>query len=221
MKHSDSFNVYGSDRLVKYEIDHPEKCPICRYSIEPKVLSCNLINLGSCSKLLSITFFCTHCHRPFIAEYSSSNIDSPVSMAPSAPPSAIFQPSIAKISPQFVKIYNQALAAEFNDLDELSGIGYRKALEFLIKDFAVYLHPDERDNIISAPLSRCISAYIPDEDIRALASRAAWLGNDFTHYSRRFSDFDIDDLRRFIGSAVYWITAKLNSIEAQAIQARR
>ena len=35
----------------------------------------------------------------------------------------------------FLTIYNQSLSAEDNNLDQIAGIGYRKALEFLIKDY--------------------------------------------------------------------------------------
>lgn len=221
MKYNDSFKVFNGAQSVRHLVDHPELCPMCHFAIEPKPLSCDKIPRGYGAALLSITFYCAHCHKTFIAHYSTANLDTPSLLAPSVPPAAVFQPSISALSPQFVAIYNQALSAEYNSLDELAGVGFRKALEFLVKDFAIYIHPDLRDDIISEPLAQCISNYIPDEDIRALASRAAWIGNDFTHYSRRFSDFDIDDLKRFISSAVYWITAKLNSIEAQSIQARR
>lgn len=40
-----------------------------------------------------------------------------------------FEESIC-LSPQFVKIYNQAFQAESQQLDEIAGLGYRKALEF-------------------------------------------------------------------------------------------
>lgn len=58
---------------------------------------------------------------------------------PISPSCKEFDSEIQEISPSFVKIYNQALAAEELNLSEIAGMGYRKSLEFLIKDFA-YLY---------------------------------------------------------------------------------
>lgn len=44
-----------------------------------------------------------------------------------------------QVSPQFVEIYNQAKAAESFQLDQITGLGLRKALEFLIKDLEVLI----------------------------------------------------------------------------------
>jgi hypothetical protein len=38
-----------------------------------------------------------------------------------------------------------------------------------------------------------------------MAQRAVWLGNDETHYERRWEDKDIDDLKRLITLTVNWI----------------
>lgn len=56
-----------------------------------------------------------------------------------------FDAKLKKVSPQFVKVYNQALKAEEFSLDEIAGLGYRKALEFLIKDFAIYNNPEKAE----------------------------------------------------------------------------
>jgi hypothetical protein len=49
------------------------------------------------------------------------------------------------VSPTFVEIYNQSLAAEAMRLSQLTGIGLRKALEFLVallhEDFSTQLVP--------------------------------------------------------------------------------
>ena len=45
-----------------------------------------------------------------------------------------FTPAIENVSPKFVMIFNEALTAESNGLYEVCGCGYRRALEFLIKD---------------------------------------------------------------------------------------
>jgi len=48
-----------------------------------------------------------------------------------------------KTSQQFVKFYNQTSKSEDFLLDKIVGLFYRKALKFLIKDFAIYNNPEK------------------------------------------------------------------------------
>jgi hypothetical protein len=48
-----------------------------------------------------------------------------------------FSETIAKLSPVFCETYDQAARAEENGLTQICGAGYRRALEFLVKDFAI------------------------------------------------------------------------------------
>ena len=71
-----------------------------------------------------------------------------------------FPKLIQKLSPDFCEIYNQAYIAQQQGSTKISGIGYRKALEFLVKDYVIFLNPNESVNIKSFNLSSCISKYI-------------------------------------------------------------
>lgn len=53
-----------------------------------------------------------------------------------------FSKHINNISPNFVNIYNQAHFAEKHNLLEICGVGYRKGLEFLIKDYVITKNPN-------------------------------------------------------------------------------
>ena len=44
----------------------------------------------------------------------------------------------------FVETYSQAIFAEENSLNQLIGIGIRKSLEFLIKDFLISQNGDNQ-----------------------------------------------------------------------------
>ncbi len=132
---------------------------------------------------------------------------------------------IEKISPRFYDIADQAFAAEQYRLDLVAGMGYRKALEFLVKD---YMATELRESIAAAgngdtaalegdlealllrPLVQLIKS-IPHELISQVAQRCAWLGNDETHYTRLWDEHDIEDLKKLLGIVVTFI-----SHEAQA-----
>jgi len=116
---------------------------------------------------------------------------------------------VGDISPDFAQIYNQAEHADQLGLKLLCGPGYRKALEFLIKDYLSDLKPDEDETIKRLPLMQCISKHVEDERVREIAKRAAWLGNDEAHYVRRWEDKDISDLKVLVKLSVHWIEMEI------------
>ncbi len=105
--------------------------------------------------------------------------------------------TIEKVSNSFVKIYNEALVAEKFRLSQIAGPCCRKALEFLIKDFLINEKPKDKSKIEVKFLGKCIKQ-ISDEGIKNMAERAAWLGNDETHYYRKWIDKDIEILKELI-----------------------
>jgi hypothetical protein len=115
-----------------------------------------------------------------------------------------FNPSITELSPNFVEIYNQAFIAEQQNLSQICGVGYRKALEFLVKDFCIKYNPDDEENIKVAKLAYCIETYVGSEKIEQVAKRAVWLGNDETHYVRTWVNKDLSDLKSLIDLTIYW-----------------
>jgi len=108
----------------------------------------------------------------------------------------------------FQIIYNQSNTAESYSLNEIAGMGYRKAIEFLVKDFCIYLNPDKKVEIENLLLGKCISTYITDTEIKNLATASTWLGNDETHYK------DIQDMKLFIHALLYFIECRLTLDEA-------
>lgn len=98
---------------------------------------------------------------------------------------------------KFIKTYLQSLQAESEGLDEIAGMGYRKAIEYLVKDWASKLNPEDRDKIHSSWLGKVISSYF-DGDLKEILERATWLGNDQAHYSKLFEEYDITILKDLI-----------------------
>lgn len=115
-----------------------------------------------------------------------------------------FPESITSISGQFEAIYNQSKISEENGLHLIAGPGYRKALEFLVKDYLIRSDPENAGSIKKELLGATIKR-IKEKRIEACASRAAWLGNDETHYVRKWEDKDLEDLKNLIKMVVDWI----------------
>jgi len=68
-----------------------------------------------------------------------------------------FPKEVEKYSRNFTIIYNQAFTAEINRLTEICGLGYRKAFEFLIKDYLIKKNPkEEHQKIKTSMVAKCI-----------------------------------------------------------------
>lgn len=206
---------------IDYHLVSPNICPICHTAIKPIVVHAArddiITNLTSAQ--ISILFMCPHCFALFFAknDYLENGACSLVSFGPKTPSETSFQDEVLKASPAFIEIYHQAEAAEAYNLDQIAGVGYRKALEFLIKDYASKMHPDQAEQIKQTPLAKCINQYIEYQSIKNTATAATWLGNDETHYVRKWTDKDINDLKTFIEACVYWIVMEGRALAASAM----
>ena len=63
----------------------------------------------------------------------------------------------------------------------------------------------QRDSIKKKLLAQCINDNIENPQIKEVARRATWLGNDETHYLKEWSDKDILDLVQTIDLTISWI----------------
>ena len=162
---------------------------------------------------LERVFRCPHsqCQHLFLARYKGTrnNIGQvSYSLAEVVPVNIVkseHSEIIRGVSPDFVTIFGQAEAAEKNGLTLVCGPGYRKALEFLVKDYVIQSHQDKADDIKKLNLGRCITDYVSDEKVKQVSARAVWLGNDETHYLRKWEGKDLVDLKILIKLTVHWI----------------
>src|SRR5690554_1870685 len=98
---------------------------------------------------------------------------------------------------RFIRTYLQSLEAENYGLDEIAGMGFRKAIEYLVKDWAINTNPEDQEKIQELWLGQVIKKYYKG-DLKDILERATWLGNDQAHYNRLFEEFDIDILKELI-----------------------
>ncbi len=186
----------------------PDECPICLQGCEPKRWGHEHFIYGADTSQLEVVFQCPRfkCRRLFIALYGP--IDDQLGgltkkyylrgYIPRSSKPAIFGKQITEASASFAEIYNQALVAEGNNLHHICGPGYRKALEFLIKAFLITVQNVPKKTIESKYLGPCIADHLSGTDVAKCATRAAWLGNDETHFVRKWTDKDLADLKILI-----------------------
>lgn len=210
--------------------DEPVFCPHCGRSEKPAICftypetDSNYAEYSQ-SELVEL-YRCTYddCQKYFIVAYRYESSDSegyhfsPIIYSYSGKHSDInFPEGIDLISPTFVEIFEQAAQAETYGLDQISGVGYRKALEFLIKDYAIQNSPENASTIRSQFLGKVISESLSSFPlIQSLAKAANWIGTDQTHYEQRYSSTDLNSMKQFIYSAATFISAEYLAKKAQA-----
>lgn len=199
---------------TKHLIEPPTMCPHCSVAVRPIYLYSYLAEISDDGHgFLYALFSCPHCKEVFLAIYLYSdrkNEDAYLGVLPNSKFKASFPDIIKAISPDFVKIYNQAYMAEQSELTEICGMGYRKALEFLVKDYAIYKNPDDSNKISSMSLAQCINDYIQPSMVKNLAKASAWIGNDETHYQRKHPEVSFKELKAYIDALVSFINMEAN-----------
>jgi len=199
-----SYIFTGKDSYVRLQ-DQPDECPYCHNKIIPE----NIFGFRVGNDLHALQH-CPNqeCTESFISYYYQTTGDSFSFIGRTTFGSLTgktFNDDIVKISPSFTLIYNQAYSAEQQNLTEICGVGYRKALEFLIKDYSILNNPLLKEKIEKQALAQCIKDYVDDGRIKAVATRAVWLGNDETHYIRKWEGKNLEDLKKLIDLTVHWI----------------
>ncbi|MCO4477662.1 hypothetical protein Si004_00404 [Streptococcus infantarius subsp. infantarius] len=203
-------------------VSSPSKCPHCGRTMSPQHVGESISTDSSDFRdegRFSIIFRCPFedCLKYFVIEYihNTQNGAKMVNYSYRPPIKVKLPKNIEKVSQTFVEIYSQATVAEQEKLDQIAGVGYRKAAEFLIKDYTILKNPEDKETIKKNMLGKVIADYLDDfPKLQALAKSVAWIGNDETHYIRRHDDKDIQDLKRFILSAAQFIAADYDADEA-------
>ena len=225
--------IKGTGVAVNWTFNAPDVCPNCKHAVSINEDHFKTY-FGDNQYYGYSVYICPKCKQPYIIWYdlafsvgsmgmpTSSKITAKtLSVSPQKFAPKEFPQNISELSPQFVKIYNEALSAEQSSLFEISGIGYRKALEFLIKDYLIHKLPAETETIKKMLLGNCIENKVTNDNIKQMAKRCAWLGNDQTHYEQKFDDMDLSDLKKLLEVTVYWIEMELTTEKFLQLEPRK
>lgn len=190
----------------------PDLCPICHHAITLAAPAHGYFDEAKRGQdnFVQLWFWCPRisCQNVFISlfrAFPSTNKLVFVRSVPSSNKPRDFSEAVKKLSSEFCAVYNESLAAEAQGLLKICGGGYRKSLEFLVKDYLIKNHPSKAEEIKKEFLGKCIQDHITNENIKSVAKRAVWLGNDEVHYLKKWEDKDLRDLKKLIDLTVHWI----------------
>ena len=144
----------------------PSVCPYCGFGTDAPLSSKNAYSFNE-HQLLTATCTCTACGKTFFfaCEYDSGKTDYDPIIYPSIAFTPYSNDILEKISPRFIDIYNQALQSEFHKNIELAAVGYRSALEILVKDYAINELGQNPEEVSSKKLCAAIGTYLNQEDL--------------------------------------------------------
>lgn len=192
-------------------------CPCCNRVIFPEMRTFTIARNG---ELLNAIMLCPSCFVEYFERFAKSPTNYLIYHSyeayPYIHPQINFPQDIKDLFPDFYKIYEEAATAESYNLKEICGMGYRKALEALVKQYAIELFPDEKDMIENELLMPTIKRF-KSQKITKLATAATWLGNDHVHLITKHPEYDLEHLKSFINVLCQFIQSEKEFEKAETL----
>ena len=186
----------------------PEACPRCHVSFVPHFVAATT-RAGNARQ---ICFQCTSedCRALFLATYIEDGRNFCLSECePTRAKRRTLSDEILRLSPAFAETYEQSLAAEDGHLDQLSHLGLRRALQFLIRDFCKLCHPDETSRIDGMTVAECIELYVPDPNVKLCAARVTCLNGREDFRNMEWGEREAGQLKNLLRVAVNFIESAI------------
>ncbi len=183
----------------RFHYQKPSICPHCGIGTDAPITTTYHCDLNN-QVLLLATARCTACSKSFFfACHKTEDSNAPaVCIYPSISYEPFHNENLEKISQRFIDIYNQAAKCEFDGNLDLAAIGYRTSLEVLVKDYAIQELSIPEEEASKKSLFEAIGEYLKQEDVVKTADVVRILGNDYTHYRRKYPEFDFSLLKYYM-----------------------
>lgn len=225
IKKSIALNKNQYKESIDVELFFNDECPLCHKGIDMSQSSTYCYH-DYCNEphrhfYVICVHVCPSCHRSFITRHEiydqcrNNLYDANQTVYPFdfETPNEIAY--IRNISPDFIEITREAIVAKENELNKIYGMALRKSVECLVKDYALYTHPNDEQKITECGLGRCINDYINDSGIQSIAHSCRLIGNNETHWKNKNTKDDIHLMEKFINALVNYIIMNQTILEAQ------
>lgn len=195
-------------------LDNPDECPMCHRSVTPTALY-GAASSHDSPTLMEVVYRCPSgfCGLLFIGRFrwdSRRGFGVLYECVPVQAKQLSFPDEIRSLSDGYCKVFEQAAEAEQRGISDVAGAGYRKALEFLVTDYALKYNPGEEKEILELRLVARISKYVKHPEAALCAQRARLLRNDETHY-KRTEGADLDEPKTTLSLTETWIALQLKT----------
>lgn len=190
----------------------PKQCPICSGFGAPTVTNKQNIQKRGISEFMAILeFYCHACDTCFYGIYDfllPTDRSALFGKLVITIPNALNTPLpdfVQTVSPRAAKLYEGAENALSQGYEDLSGTGFRNAMEILMLDYGLKVIGIEESKLLNKQKGRklkdlfhLIKEVLPTVQLQNSADVVRILGNDYTHYYVEYSDKDIKILKRYL-----------------------
>lgn len=185
---------------LDFDLKKPMLCPYCNAYEDGSKVDTYLFNESENIRYGIVRYRCTHCQKIYLVVYTLNMQLKEASVEAIVPSITIrFENQILQdLSPRFIDMYNQALAAESAGSIELAAIGFRASLEILVKDYAVQELNQSKEEVAKKHLVKAIEEYLKQDDLLKAADVVRILGNDYAHYERKYPEHDFELLKSYM-----------------------
>ena len=192
------FLSVGKQIIFDGKYPKPTLCPWCGYGTDGPIT--NGIKMGYGKNVcFVISIRCTHCENSFIAVFENKSIKTGMVFITCLPQpfGKDLREELKLLSPRFCDMHKQAEYAELNSMLDLAGIGYRTALEILIKDYAIQELKCPPEDVAKKKLADAIGEYLNQSSFVKTADVVRILGNDVTHYDKKHPECDFVTMKNY------------------------
>lgn len=209
-----SFPPFSNTPALNFPFLRPTLCPHCGISTDAVFRDARALPFSSAGGQLHFVSFawaCTACGRHFVSCHVADKDQSTAALVCVYPPAAPYAPDplVQDLSPRFVDLYRQAQAAEDLEAWDVAAMGYRAALEVLLKDYAIRALGRDEKAVARSKLADLIVEVFHEQELVNCADVVRLLGNDYTHFQRRYTDVDFVNIRRYLDLLVSSVAARL------------
>lgn len=191
----------GTTYYFQHPYQKPSTCPFCGIDTDATLNSVSQPVYKAGSNLYIVSLKCTHCGKNFVALYEMNKEEQNdalefIEVLP-RPAGSELPACLSIISPRFAEVHKEAEGAETYGFTGLASIGYRKALEILVKDYAINFLHKEQAEVEKKSLAAAIGTYLQQSKLVKTADVVRILGNDRTHYKEKYPQHDFSILKHY------------------------
>lgn len=196
------------------DFDFPDTCPHCGRSYGGSVISKTNISFKENTQIFIVVHHCpaTPCNKRFFTTHLFNTSDKTTQYISTYPTHSQkeFDKLLADISPKFVELYNVAYALYQENKFDVAGAVYRMSLEFLMKDYLISFLKEPEEEVVKCNLGTTITKYFKNvADMYTAAEVVRELGNDNSHYRKKYDDVSINELVVYLDIFINHILTKL------------
>lgn len=197
--------IYFTCEGLNFWTEGPDKCPHCGRDFSAEVLS--TVQSPNDDWLFASILACRFCNKfsyidvakPPQSRSCKNNNFYPQKVVCDLPY------EIETYYPEFINIYKQSLDAEAANLHDICGMGFRKALEILVRQYVFDKYPNDIKKMEKLSIAN-LTDKIDNPIIKELSAKIRRLGNDQVHTGQlKNPDYGINDIKNFLQVLCYHI----------------